>query len=392
MDDHWLRREEGSSLKAGHMPVRWSTYARAFGQDLEALFKAHFNGPPRKVRFILGRGFDPRMLSGLQLLRRVCPSLVLDVVLLTYEEGEESPSRFYDGAVQANMVTLTELVPASVVSTRNINMFSAERRRITSRSAEGLFKNAEEFEGISDIIVDISALPRSIFLPIVAKLLHIIDGQMMARMNLFLLADENPRVDSLILEEGLDEEADYLHTFRGDAERESAASKPRVWFPLLGENQGTQLQRIYDLVRPSEVCPLLPAPSLNPRRGDDLILEHRALLFDSLRVDPRNFLYASETNPFEVYRQLVQAINHYSRSLEPLGGSNAIVSALSSKLLSIGALLAAYELKRAGSRVAIAHIEAHGHRIAVNMAELTRLAEDGVIHGLWLAGECYEDK
>jgi hypothetical protein len=376
---------------AGHMPERWSTYARAFGRDLEALFTAHFNGSPRKVRFILGRGFDPRMLSGLSLLRRVCPSLALDVVLLTYEEGDQSPSRVYDSAVQANMVTLTELVLADAVSTRSINMFSAERRRTTSRSAEGLFKNAAEFEGISDIIVDISALPRSVFLPIVAKLLHIIDGQTAPRMNLFLLADENPTVDSLILEEGLDEEADYIHTFRGDAERESAASKPRVWFPLLGENQGTQLQRIYDLVRPSEVCPLLPAPSLNPRRGDDLILEHRALLFDSLRVDPRNFLYASETNPFEVYRQLVQAINHYSRSLEPLGGSNAIVSALSSKLLSIGALLAAYELKRAGSRVAIAHIEAHGHRVAVDMAELTRLAGNGVIHGLWLAGECYEN-
>ena len=376
---------------AGHMPERWSTYARAFGDDIEALFSAHFNGLSRKARFIVGRGFDPRMLSGLSLLRRVCPALPLDVVLLTYQEGDQSPSRLYDDAVQTNMAALAGLVPAGAVSTRSINMFSAERRRTTSKSAEGLFKTAGEFEGISDIIIDISALPRSVFLPIVAKLLHIIDGQTSPRMNLFLLADENPEIDSLILEEGLDEEADYVHTFRGDAERESSASKPRVWFPLLGENQGTQLQRIYDLVRPSEVCPLLPAPSRNPRRGDDLILEHRALLFDSLRVDPRNFLYASETNPFEVYRQLVQAINHYSRSLTPLGGSNAIVSALSSKLLSIGALLAAYELKRAGSRVAIAHIEAHGHRVAVDMPELTRLAAGGVIHGLWLAGECYED-
>ena len=301
------------------------------------------------------------------------------------------PSRVYNDAVRKNMDDLAQIVPTAQVSTRNVSMFSAERRRMTSRSAEGLFKTASEFAGITDVIVDVSALPRSVFLPIVAKLLYIIDGQAQPQMNLFVLADENPKIDSLIVEEGLDEEADYIHTFRGDAERESAASKPRVWFPLLGENQATQLQRIYDLVRPSEVCPLLPAPSRNPRRGDDLILEYRGLLFDSLRVDPRNFLYASETNPFEVYRQLVHAIEHYAKSLEPLGGSNAIVSALSSKLLSIGALLAAYELKRAGSRVAIAHIEAHGHRVAIEMEELTRLAKDGVIHGLWLAGECYED-
>jgi hypothetical protein len=331
------------------------------------------------------------MLTGLILLRNICPALSIEVVLLTYEEGDQSPSRAYDAAVQKNMEDLKRLIPGTGLSTRSITMFSAERRRITSRSAEGLFKTANEFSSITDVIVDISALPRSVFLPVVAKLLHIIDGQSEPRMNLFVLANENPKIDSLILEEGLDEEADYIHTFRGDAERESAASKPRVWFPLLGENQSTQLQRIYDLVRPSEVCPLLPAPSRNPRRGDNLVLEYRGLLFDSLRVDPRNFLYASETNPFEVYRQLVRAIEHYAGSLAPLGGLNAIVSALSSKLLSIGALLAAYELKRAGSRVAIAHIEAHGHRVAVEMEELTRLSKDGVIHGLWLAGECYED-
>ena len=376
---------------ARHIPERWSTYASASGDELEALFMSHFNGCSRKVRFILGRGFDPRMLTGLKLLRRICPTLPVEVVLLTYEEGDQSPSRVYDDAVKHNMKVLSEMVEPNALSVREIRMFSPERRRTTSRSAEGLFKTAGEFVGITDIVIDISALPRSVFMPIVAKLLHIIDGQQRPATNLFLLADENARIDSSIIEEGLDEEADYIHTFRGDAERESAASKPRVWFPLLGENQGTQLVRIHDLVRPSEVCPLLPAPSKNPRRGDSLVIEHRVFLFDTLRIDPRNFLYACETNPFEVYRQLIQAINHYSESLQPLGGSNAIVSALSSKLLSIGAVLTAYELKRAGSRVAIAHIEAHGHRVAVEMDELTRFAKDGVIHGLWLAGECYEE-
>ena len=249
------------------MSERWSTYARAAGTDLEILFSSHFNDSSRKARFILGRGFDPRMLTGLTLLRRTCPLLSIEVVLLIYEEGDQSPSRTYDDAVKKNVENLGQLSPVVELSSRSISMFSVERKRTTSRSAEGLFKTADEFVGITDVIVDVSALPRSVFLPIVAKLLHIIDGQSKPQMNLFVLADENPKIDSLILEEGLDEEADYIHTFRGDAERESAASKPRVWFPLLGENQANQIQRIYDLVRPSEVCPLLPAPSRNPRRG-----------------------------------------------------------------------------------------------------------------------------
>lgn len=76
------------------MLERWTTYARASGTDLESLFSIHFDGASRKARFILGRGFDPRMLTGLAMLRRTCPSLSLEVVLLTYEEGDQSPSRF----------------------------------------------------------------------------------------------------------------------------------------------------------------------------------------------------------------------------------------------------------------------------------------------------------
>lgn len=137
------------------MPERWSTYARAAGTDLETLFSSHFNGSSRKVRFILGRGFDPRMLTGLVLLRNICPALSIEVVLLTYEEGDQSPSRAYDAAVQKNMEDLEQLVPGTGLSTRSITMFSAERRRITSRSAEGLFKTANEFASITDVIVDI---------------------------------------------------------------------------------------------------------------------------------------------------------------------------------------------------------------------------------------------
>jgi hypothetical protein len=372
------------------MPGRWSTYARASGTDLETFFAEHFNGSSRSLCFIMGRGFDPRMVTAIRSMRRVCPLLPVHVILLTFDEGELSPSRKYDEVVQGNMKVLMETIDEKDISVRTLSMFSAERRRITARSAEALFKDIAEFKDFSDIVVDVSALPRSVFMPVIAKLLHLIDGSSLEAPNLFVLADENVRLDSVIVEEGLDEEADYVHPFRGDAERESTAAKPRVWFPLLGENQGNQLRKIADLVKPSEVCPLLPAPSRNPRRGDDLVIEHREFLFDSLRVDPRNFLYASEDNPFEVYRQLMLAISHYGTTLEPLGGANAILTATSSKLLSIGAVLAAYELKKSKTRIAIAHIEAHGYAIAVQLDELHRISEDGVTHCLWLAGECYE--
>lgn len=119
-------------------------------------------------------------------------------------------------------------------------------------------------------------------------------------------------------------------------------------------------------------------------------MEYRELLFDQLQLDKSNFIYASETNPFEVYRQLRRAILHYAEALQPLGGSNAVISANSSKLLSVGALLAAYEIKRAGRDIAIAHVEAHGYTVRnFEEYELDRLANESRLHCLWLFGDCY---
>ncbi len=185
-------------------------------------------------------------------------------------------------------------------------------------------------------------------------------------------------------------DADYIHPFRGAVERESAAGRPKVWFPLLGENQRVQLTRIYDLINPAEICPLLPSPSRDPRRGDNIVVEYRELLFDQLRVEMGNFVYASETNAFETYRQLRRAILHYADALKPLGGSNAVISANSSKLLSVGALLAAYELKHERADIAIAHVEAHGYVLQDSDKDLERLASASTLQCLWLSGSCYE--
>ena len=80
---------------------------------------------------------------------------------------------------------------------------------------------------------------------------------------------------------------------------------------------------------------------------------------------------------------------HYAEVLEPLGGSNAVISANSSKLLSVGALLAAYELKRDGADIAIAHVEAHGYVLKDATGDLDRLATESRLQCLWLSGSCY---
>src|SRR5439155_805554 len=109
------------------------------------------------------------------------------------------------------------------------------------------------------------------------------------------------------------------------------------------ERSQPQLEVLRQNLLPNEICPVLPFPARNPRRSDNLLVELRELLQDTVQVEPANFIYADESNPFDLYRALARLHDRYRSALAPLGEATVVVSMHSSKTLSLGALLAAYE-------------------------------------------------
>lgn len=369
-------------------PSRWDAYVLEHGAGLRRFWEAHLSGRPRNLLTVLGKGFDPRMCVGLDMLLDAGGSGRRDVMVIEFSEGPASPSAAYANRVAENWRVLGGLVEPPAVRVTPVKMWSADRRRIGSFSASKVFRSAADFDGYTDVVVDLSAMPRNVAFPLIAKALHLIDGARTGGRpspNLHLLVCEDPVLDGMIHEEGIEDTAALVHGFTGGLDREATAGEPKVWLPLLGERQMDQLAAIYDLVKPDEICPVLPSPSLNPRRGDDLVREYRDFLFDQLRVEPRNFIYASERNPFEAYRQIRQTIEQYRDTLGPLGGSKFVLSALSSKLLSVGALLVAYELRGERIDVGIAHVDCHGY--VIDDAATAAPWPSGELFGLWIAGE-----
>ncbi len=371
---------------------RWEHYLIHRDAAFSEFWKGHLCEKNRNVLFVLGLGFDPRTCSGLRAVIEAGGEGDRECLLIEYDEGSASPSREHIDLVEKNRQQVSDLLHGrGTIKSCPLQMWSSDSRRIGARGASNLFRDCSELEKYSDIIVDIGAMPRGIYFPIIAKLLYLInltDGRNdgLLPMNLHVIVAEDVRLDTRIREEGIDENASYLLGFSSDMEREASANVPKVWIPVLGEGKETQLIRIYDHVNPDEICPIIPSPSIDPRRGDALIIEYMELLFDKFRVEPRNILYAAEKNPFEVYRQIYRTSIHYNDALAAVGGCRVVVSAVSSKLLSIGALLASYELKHGGYRIGISNVESHGYRMArpedaVNQEEL---------FSLWLAGECYE--
>jgi hypothetical protein len=361
---------------------RWESYILVSEDELKEFWRQHSAAKSRNVLFVLRKGFDPRMCDALtKLIAAATTGTGIDVLALEVLDETDAPRSTEDAFAESNWERLKNLAPGKV-STKTLEGTSDARSRARgiSHSARGVFASAADILAYSDVVVDISAMPRTVFFPMIARLLHFCDQAKPRRPNLHIMVADDPAFDAALVEDGVDEQAHYIASFTGRFEEEGVAT-PKIWIPLLGENRLTQFDRIFDLVKPDEVCGVLPSPSLNPRRADDIVLQYRRALLEELNMDPRDFLYASERNPFEVYRQLRYAIAHYHHVFDVVGGCRVALSALSSKLSSIGALLVAYELSTAGRAVGVAHVDCQRQLMQ------TQVEARPEVFSVYLAGE-----
>lgn len=373
---------------------RWDSYVLISNNEINNFWQEHFNNTAnRSVLFIIGKGFDIRMNNVFKTLLGSTKDVIIQCLLIEYNEGQTSPSNKYQDLIKQNTLELEGLI----LTKDNIKLNSLfidiwknegrDKRKIGDREISKHIYNYD-ISTYTDIIVDISSLPRGIYFSLIGTILKKIDSlEEYKSKNLFVTVAENFEIDKRINEDGIDEKIKCIHGFGGNIEKESN-KKPIIFFPVLGEKKTNDLNRLYTHIIPEEICPILPFPSKNPRRSDSLIIEYHKILFDELRVESQNIMYVPEQNPFEMYRILLSTIKNYNKSLNVLNGCNSAVSVFSSKLLTIGVLLAAYEV---GDGLGVYNLDAQGYSIENDDIEkLRELNKDSQIFLMWLNGEAYE--
>lgn len=169
----------------------------------------------------------------------------------------------------------------------------------------------------------------------------------------------------------------------GFSDLDAEEAETTIWVPVLGEGETARIDVLNEDIRAGEICPVLPFPAANPRRADNLIKEYRQLLLETDRVEPRNFIYAHESNPFDVYQTVSQLNADYAAVLAPLGPTKMILSAHSSKLLSVGVLLTAFE-----HGLEVRHASPSTYGIS-NSGALAGLDQNDHVVALWLTGDRY---
>jgi hypothetical protein len=373
---------------------RWNPYVLFNNEKVNDFWKGRYSNPDHKVLFILGKGFDVRMNIGLSTLLAQNPGVDLTCFLIEFDEGSGSSSNLYKHLTEENFAELTTLINGKTVVKKGIKLWNStgrKRRRIGDRKASDLFQTFESIKNYTDVIVDISSLPRGVYFSLIGKLISLIDhSEKNPRTNLFVCTAENAAIDSLIIEDDPDEDLNFLHGFGGQIELTSELEKPLIWFPILGEDKKPHIRRAFSKItetknRLFEICPTLPFPSKNPRRSDSLLIDYHSILFDEFNIEPQNIMYIPEQNPFEAYVQLSRALRNYSKSLQVINGCKAVISTFSSKLLSIGTLLSAYEHIE---NVGVLNVDTQGYKIE-DEVKVKKLKPQSELYVSWLTGEPY---
>ena len=325
--------------------MRWDPYMLFGGDTFDQFWKEHLSRRTRDLLFVVGRGFDVRALDAPRRIMHCGGNGRRKLWILCFDNGRPETEDHAE-MTTANMTQLQHLFGTDHITEVPIKIIGSGQQSITSRNTERALSHSNQIEAYTDIVIDVSAMPRMIAMTAIAKLIRLLDDIFKndeIDVNLHVVTAESVVGDSSATGGSLSEKVTNVVGFSGRLNSQVDEHVPRIWFPVLGEGQGERLTLIREELRPDEICPVIPFPSREPRRGDQIIDSYRQILFDDFQVEPLNILHACEFNPFEAYKQLFSVIDRYRDSLRELGGCKAFVSPLSSKLLSVGALLACYD-------------------------------------------------
>lgn len=360
-----------------HAPLQWrdpvmaSDDIEGTDDDVDNLLKAGFADPDTSL-FILSEGFDPRCLTALQ--RFINAVGVPRVLAVDPQPQVASASSLTKERRAQHSARLDELIGDRL---ERMPYPDVHDETSVGRNLAHKLTAPEILDGVKAVAFDVSAFPTSLSFPPLRALLDACQ-QDWGPEELQVLVTANPNLDHGISKGSLGL-AHKLAGFRGRRQ----GNPINVWAPVLGLRGSATLRTIADFIQPQEVCPVLPFPAADPRLPDRILMAHTELLLERFEIGPHNLIYAAESNPFDLYRTLARFHQDYTATLEPLGGALVHLSMHGSKLLSIGALLAAYEFD-----LPVVAMRANQYDVTEDHYSSASREADRVTC-LWLRGEPY---
>jgi len=352
--------------------LRWDPCITHRHKDVPSFIKDYFAEPTRRALLIAGAGFDPRTVAIAAQLAAAQASLRAIFI----KEERPSPKQELVDLATANGQALKALIANSEILP--VDIFGLDEAVVGGRNIINLISR-QQFGDVTDVVVDLSALSIGISFPIIRYFSERIEnGQ--GPTNLHVFVSHDPGTDAKIQSVASDAPG-FVHGFRGGITLDKFATSASLWLPQLEVGRRNALGRLFDLIKPHDTCPILPFPASDPRTGDSLAAEYITEFESTWQVDASNIVYADEGDPLDLYRTILRLYDLRQRVFDEIGGSLLVLSPLGSKLMALGALMAALERD-----LPVAYLEA----IEYNL-EPTAPRESGALHfvHVWLEGDVY---
>ncbi|MBF0132449.1 MAG: hypothetical protein HQL75_07675 [Magnetococcales bacterium] len=343
-------------------------------------FVKHYFTETRQVLLIAGAGFDPRSRMVTELLSPQCTGRIKGIFLR--EERLSTPDPGLKSRADQNEAVLRQLVPNYDIF--KLNIFASDGAVILGTELQKLINN-EMLVGITDIVFDVSAISLGVCFTLARMLLkkcH--EASPCINMHLFL--SFHPGIDADIRTD----DDDRISTLRGYLKPnalEEDKNKARLWIPILSKRKRAALIRIREKLRDDQddvdICPVLPFPTQNPGIGDSLVEAFQSEFENAWDVDYRNIIYAAEDDPLDLYETILKLYDKREKAFGGLNGSQIILSPGGSKVLALGAMLAAIALD-----LPVLYVEDVSYHLGDSSAMDQRSQASKIVH-LWLLGDAY---
>ena len=352
--------------------LRWDPCIAHRGDEVCSFVNDYFADSERNVLFVAGAGFDPRSAVVARVMAGVCKNVAAFLI----RENRPNPAQHLLRRAEANESTLAETFAQRLVVP--IEIFGSDGAVVGGRNAVAAL-NHQGFTGVTDVVIDISALSVGTSFPLIKYLVgRVLSGK--GPTNLHVLVAHDAALDDAIVPVASDAPG-HIHGFRGASTLSQAATAAKLWLPQLARDRRSTLIRLHDLVAPHDTCPILPFPASNPRLGDELANDFLSEFENTWSVDTRNIVYAAEDDPLDLYRTILKLDDLRRPVFEEFGGSLLVLSPVGSKIMALGALMAALERD-----LPVAYLEAIGYNFQDTQA--ADRMPPFLVH-IWLEGDAY---
>ena len=353
-------------------PLRWDPCVSHRDGDADAFISNYFSEDGRRVLFVGAAGFDPRSRVVAERLVAARP----DARALLIQENRPNPRTDLLGRAAANQAALLGAFDTPQLA--QVDVFGSDGAVVGGRNVIGVLR-AIDLSQFGDVVVDLSALSVGTSFPMIRYFVEHIE-RTGGPGNLHIFVAHDPQLDADIRSIPSDSPG-HVHGFKGGASLDRSAAAAKLWLPQLAPGRRGALGRLYEFVEPHDTCPILPFPAVDPRQGDALAEEYLSELESGWSVDTRNIVYADEGDPLDLYRTILRLDDLRQPVFAETGGSMLVLSPLGSKIMALGALMAALERD-----LPVAHLEPIGYELFG--AVPAEASAPNLVH-VWLEGKVY---